>query len=176
MSTMSCGSSSSRVSLQLSPSVRSSMHDQRVERSLSRVLAATHPSGEHPTPELLSSYALALTVTEVLSLASTNSATDDDTDEAGGAEGDASGDVVGAVGSESGSSVGATIGDGVSDDIVGVIDGAMDGAGEGDGEGSVGSATGGADDDTIGQVENSNGSSKDVEQNGIIFRVFIIVD
>ena len=148
------------------------MHDQRVERSLSRVLAATHPSGEHPNPELLSSYAVALTVTEVLSLASTSS---DDTDEARGAEGDASGDVVGAVDSESGSSVVATTGDGAGDDIVRVIDGAMDGAGEGDGEGSVGSATGGADDDTIGQAENSNGGSKDVEQNGIGFRFFTIV-
>ena len=146
---MSCGSSSSRVSLQLTPSIRSSLHDQRVDRSLSRVLAATHPSGGHPNPEVLSSIAFALTVTEVLSLTSTSSAADDDTDEAGGAEGDDSGDVVGAVGTESGSSVGATSGDGVSDDIVDVIDGAMDGVGEGDGEGSVGSATGGADDDTI---------------------------
>lgn len=50
------------------------MHDHRVSRELSRVFAATHPSGAQPLSEIRSSNPLALTTTVVLSPTSTNSA------------------------------------------------------------------------------------------------------
>ena len=143
----------------------SSLHDQRVKRSPSRVLAALHPSGAHPAPEVLVSKSFAITATEVLSPASislpplSSGPTNDVGD---GVAINADDPVSGEVCGESGEDVGVVVDDAIGgsprggigvemgDSTGGVVGNAMGGEDGGAMGGDVGGKVGGVTDDIVG--------------------------